>query len=368
MSIHRSSFSPLTTPAIKPAAKASPAPVVSADCVHVDALDTVFALNGNHGGLGALRDNGDPLSLRVLLRQIGEVLCNGWDIVGVQIVRVSIRHGFGFVANDVVPIRRRLVEWILEELRNERRRERQGEGFVFFRGLFGQSHDRGNTHSQMEAADEVCLAVLHNIPIFFQVLDLVMVRRSEISAQAAIVACDDDTTSPRWMLVINVISHLQTSFLVGSLKDVCVLVLAYASKIDDRVCREHILRDTLDRCAAAMFWTSRYLCASCSVLCSTTSEKFGVSILNQLFIQGHVLFFRQDGIVRIESILLEERFISTPMSASFTDPFPALHLTLDLECRAEGSLSRVVRTCGRKTCWERYDEEWLMDRTISVWK
>lgn len=93
-----------------------------------EALDIVLALDGNDGGLGTLGDDGNTLALGVLLGKVGQVLGDGGDVGGLQVVRLGVGGGLGLVADDVVPVGRSLVELLLEELGNEGSVEGKSEG------------------------------------------------------------------------------------------------------------------------------------------------------------------------------------------------------------------------------------------------
>ena len=80
------------------------------------ALCIAFVLDCNHGRVGALCDDRNTLPLCVLLWKVGERLGDGWNVVGVQVVRVGICNGFCLVADNVIPVGSGLVERILEEL------------------------------------------------------------------------------------------------------------------------------------------------------------------------------------------------------------------------------------------------------------
>ena len=53
-----------------------------------------------------------------------------------------------------------------------------------------------------------------------------------------------------------------------------------------------------------------YLCAASSILSCTTGYELRIVVLEQVFIEAHVLFFGEDSIVGLESVLLEKGFIS----------------------------------------------------------
>lgn len=98
------------------------------DLVDGESLDVVLALDSNDGRLGALSDNSNTLALLVLLGEVGEVLGDGRDVGGLQVVGLGVGGGLGLVADDVVPVRCGLVELLLEELRDERCVEGESEG------------------------------------------------------------------------------------------------------------------------------------------------------------------------------------------------------------------------------------------------
>lgn len=93
--------------------------LVLVDLVDGEGLDVVLTLDGDDGGLGALGDDGDTLALGVLLGKVGQVLGDGGDVGGLEVVRLGVGSGLGLVADNVVPVRGGLVELLLEELGNE---------------------------------------------------------------------------------------------------------------------------------------------------------------------------------------------------------------------------------------------------------
>lgn len=101
--------------------------LLGVDLVHREGADVVLALHGDDGGLGALRNDGGALALLVLLGQVSEVLGDGRDVLCLQVVGLGEGFGLGLVADDVVPVRRGLVQRILEELADEGSVEGQRE-------------------------------------------------------------------------------------------------------------------------------------------------------------------------------------------------------------------------------------------------
>lgn len=108
-------------------------------------------------------------------------------------------------------------------------------------GLLGESHDGGNADSKVVATNEVCLALLDNVPVLLQVVKLVAVGSSKVSDQAAVVASDNDTAAASGLLLVDTVADLKASLLGSVGKDVGVLVLANAAKVDDGLGREDVL-------------------------------------------------------------------------------------------------------------------------------
>jgi len=53
-----------------------------------------------------------------------------------------------------------------------------------------------------------------------------------------------------------------------------------------------------------------YLSASCGILGGTAGDEFGIVVLEEVFVEGHVFFFGEDGVVGFDAVFLEEGFIS----------------------------------------------------------
>ena len=99
----------------------------------------------------------------------------------------------------------------------------------------------------MVATNEVCLALLDDVPVLLQVVKLVAVGSSQVGAQAAVVASDDDTTTAGGLGLVDTVADLKTSLLGGVGEDVGVLVLANAAEVDNGLGREDVLPCGLER-------------------------------------------------------------------------------------------------------------------------
>ena len=107
--------------------------------------DLFLALDGDDGGLGAVGDDGDAGPLGIGLGQVGDGAGDAPDVrrVGQRLepVRPRVRLRLRLIADHVVPVRRRRIQRVLEELRDEGRRHVDHEGLVVGRGLLGQGLD-----------------------------------------------------------------------------------------------------------------------------------------------------------------------------------------------------------------------------------
>jgi hypothetical protein len=112
--------------------------------------------------ISALRDDGNSLSLGVLLWNRGQSLCDFGDGLGLQTLCLCPGSSLGLVSNHIIPVWRCCCKLVLEELANEWSRQRQNEdlelseaairmmymvpNLVFGCSLFCQSLDRWWTH------------------------------------------------------------------------------------------------------------------------------------------------------------------------------------------------------------------------------
>lgn len=110
-------------------------------------------------------------------------------------------------------------------------------------GLLTESLDGRDTDSQVVTTDVVELSLLDERPDVggLQVLNLVLVGGSEVSAHAAVVASDDNTALAGRGVLIDAVLGVDTGLLAGLLEDVTVLVLTNAANVHDGVVREHVL-------------------------------------------------------------------------------------------------------------------------------
>ncbi len=112
--------------------------LVLANLMHFKLPHLTLSLHRHHGGCGPLCDHDGALTLPVLLGEPRYIPRDLLDIMRRQIVCIGITAGFGLVANEIIPIRGRLIQLLCEELRDKWRAEAQDENLIFGRGFLGQ--------------------------------------------------------------------------------------------------------------------------------------------------------------------------------------------------------------------------------------
>lgn len=272
--------------------------VVLVDGVDGELLDALLALDGDESGLGALSDNSNALSLAVLLGEVGEVRDNVLRLLGGKVVGLSVGGSLGLVTDDVVPVGSRSINNVLEELRNERGRERQDEGLVVLSSLLSELHDGRRADGEVVAADVVDVGVLDEAPDLgaLQVLQVVVVGSAELSAQRAVGAGDDDTAAASLLLGVDAVLDAEAGSLDGIAQDGRVLVVTDTTEVDNAVLGEDVLGTTG------------------GVLGSTTSNELGVVVVEQVLVQRAVLVLSEDGVVGLQGVLVEKLLVADSLN------------------------------------------------------
>jgi hypothetical protein len=109
--------------------------------------------------------------------------------------------------------------------------------------LLSEGKDGGDADSQVETTDVEELGLLHERPDvgLLQVLKLVLVGSSEMSAHAAVVASDDDTALAGGLGLVDTVLSVDAGLLAGLLQDITILVLADTANVDNRVVGKKVL-------------------------------------------------------------------------------------------------------------------------------
>lgn len=109
--------------------------------------------------------------------------------------------------------------------------------------LLGERQNGRNAHRQMIPTNIVYLSLLDQGPDvgLLQMLDLVLIRGSEMCAHAAVVAGDDDTALARGLGLVDAVFGMHTGLLARLLENVGVLVATNAADVQHGVVGEDVL-------------------------------------------------------------------------------------------------------------------------------
>ena len=113
--------------------------------------------------------------------------------------------------------------------------------------LLGERQYSRNANRQMVTTDIVNLSLLDQRPDLglLQVLNLVLIRGSQMRAHAAVVTGDDDTALARGLGLIYTVLGMHTGLLACLLENVGVLVATNAADVEHRVFGEDVLSNVL---------------------------------------------------------------------------------------------------------------------------
>lgn len=169
----------------------------------------------------------------------------------------------------------------------------------------------------MEATDEVDLGFFDQVPDMrlLQVLNLIVIGSSKVSAQTTIVARDYDTTNTRWLFLVDAIFCVNTSLFANVPEQLAILVFADAADVGNRVGwkdildyrRKRIYQNTLDQ---RHYSAVSYLSTTSCVLRRTTSNADCLGVLSKVFKQTHVLLLGKDCVIGLQAIFLKKGVIT----------------------------------------------------------
>lgn len=172
----------------------------------------------------------------------------------------------------------------------------------------GVKRGRGGGDNQLTgevvAADVVELGVLNEVPDLgaLEVVEVVVVGGGEVGAEAAVVAGDDDAAAAGGVLGVDAVLDAQADLLDGVAQDAGVLVVAHAAQVHDAPGAQHV------RGAARR------------VLRRAARDQLRVVVVQQLVVQRNVLRRRQDRVVRLEVVLLEQLFATDRLDVCKSSP------------------------------------------------
>jgi hypothetical protein len=169
----------------------------------------------------------------------------------------------------------------------------------------------------VETTNVVDLSVLNELPNLglLQVVEVVVVGSTEVSAQASVVTSDDGTATASLLLRVDTVLDSKASSLDSVVKNGRVLVVTSTTDVDDTVGRKDVLG------------------TSSTVLSSTASNELGIVVVEKVLVERDVLLLGEDSIIRLETILIQKSLVT---------------LSLDVYKRPKGNMSAIDQ-CG--TCW-----------------
>jgi len=99
-------------------------------------------------------------------------------------VRLGVRSGLSLVRNQNIDVWQKLIELVLEELCDERRRQVKNEDLVLRGGFLSQGQSGLHRDGQVVTSNVEELGVLDLLPDLrlLQMVHLVLVRRGEVGA------------------------------------------------------------------------------------------------------------------------------------------------------------------------------------------
>lgn len=152
----------------------------------------------------------------------------------------------------------------------------------------------GKLTSEVVSTDVVELSTLDQSPdvLTLQVLEVVVVGSTEVSAERAVVASDDYTALSGRDLGVDAVLDAETDLLDGVTEGGGVLVVTDTTEVDDAVGGQDVLGTTG------------------GVLGGTTSNQLGVVVVEQVLVERGVLLLGQDGIVVLEAVLVEQSLVT----------------------------------------------------------
>ncbi len=112
-------------------------------------------------------------------------------------------------------------------------------------------------------------------------LDLILVCGCKMCAHCPVMACNDDTTPSCGLLLIHPVFNVQALLFALLSQSAGMLVIAHTANVPDTVGWKHIL------------------CTTGSVLGTASSDDLCGAVLEEVFVDAHVLLFREDGVVEL---------------------------------------------------------------------
>lgn len=123
------------------------------------------------------------------------------------------------------------------------RREGHLAHLVLRSSLLGKGQNGRDANCQVVSTNIIVLSLLDKRPDvrLLQVVNLVLVCRSKVSAHATVVTSDNDAALASGLDIVHTILGVNTSLVAGLLEDIGVLVLTNTANVHNGVVGEHVL-------------------------------------------------------------------------------------------------------------------------------
>jgi len=129
-------------------------------------------------------------------------------------------------------------------------------------------------------------------PRLLQMLNLILVRRRQIRAHGPMMSRNNHPTLPCRLLLVHTVLDVDTLLRAHLAQRVGGFVVAHTADIPDGIGWEHVGGSTG------------------RILSGSTGDNFGIAVLDELVVYGHVLGFSEDGVVEFKAVLLEHGVIA----------------------------------------------------------
>lgn len=161
-------------------------------------------------------------------------------------------------------------------------------------GLLGKLHDGRRADGEVETTDIVRVGILNQAPDLglLQVVEVIVVSSTEISAERAGLASDNDTAATGLLLGVDTVLDAQTSLLHSIVENGGVLVVTGTTEVNDAVGGQDVLSTTS------------------GVLGGATGDELGVVVVEEVLVERDVLLLSEDGVVGSEAVLVEKGLVA----------------------------------------------------------
>lgn len=154
-------------------------------------------------------------------------------------------------------------------------------------------------------------------------LDFVLVGGGQMGAHGAVMVCENDAAATGWGRWVKAVFDSETGFGAGFAQDVGVFVRANATDEEDGGRGEDVLFLCRERKKKKGKWDGSnlgvwvfliwkkgrggfvYLSTTSGVLGCSTSDKFGIVVVEEFVVEAHVLLLGENRIIGLEPVFLE---------------------------------------------------------------